>query len=285
MNQIFSWLSCVGCFLNEYLKHKHAFLLLLGDDGWSLGAIPLKRRKARLSYSPFGCFQTYTCSMCFIFWFLREKTCALRTMKSIACLLVIRCELEFSVARHGHPASTPIKRHLFVRQAALVRASRCRSGRTRGPSNVLGLRPFQPSNLFLRPKPAHPQRHLRPRRAAPSRCAVAPPPLTAPSQQALRLPSRRAMDPTPLPSPAPWSHRRRKIPAAPEDGRRALQPRHGTAMPMDGGRRAAAASTGAVRHHNCDANGSRPGTSAPRSCNCLDYGPTTTHERARPPRC
>jgi len=142
LNQIFSWLSCVGCFLNEYLKHKHAFLLLLGDDGWSLGAIPLKRRKARLSYSPFGCFQTYTCSMCFIFWFLREKTCALRTMKSIACLLVIRCELEFSVARHGHPASTPIKRHLFVRQAALVRASRCRSGRTRGPSNVLGLRPF-----------------------------------------------------------------------------------------------------------------------------------------------
>ena len=122
MNQIFSWLSCVGCFLNEYLKHKHAFLLLLGDDGWSLGAIPLKRRKARLSYSPFGCFQTYTCSMCFIFWFLREKTCALRTMKSIACLLVIRCELEFSVATHGHPASTPIKRHLFVRRDAGVDA-------------------------------------------------------------------------------------------------------------------------------------------------------------------
>ena len=63
-------------------------------------------------------------------------------MKSIACLLVIRCELEFSVARHRHPASTPIKGHLFVRQAALVRALRCRSGRMRGPSNVLGHRKF-----------------------------------------------------------------------------------------------------------------------------------------------
>ena len=134
------------------------------------------------------------------------------------------------------------------------------------------------------PSPA-PWSRLRPHRAAPSRYTVAPPPQTRRAVATLQLPSRRAMDSTPLPSPAPWSHRRRKIPVALEDGRQALPPRHGTAMPTDGGRRVAAASTGAVRRHNCDANGSRPGTSVPQSCNCLDYRPTVTHERARPPRC
>ena len=134
------------------------------------------------------------------------------------------------------------------------------------------------------PSPA-PWSRLRPHRAAPSRYTVAPPPQTRRAVATLQLPSRRAMDPTPLPSPAPWSHRRRKIPVAPENGRWALPPRHGTAMPTDSGRRVAAASTGAVRRHNCDANGSRPGTSVPQSCNCLDYRPTATHERARPPRC
>jgi len=43
----FSELSC-WVLSKQIVKHKQAFLLLLRDDRWSLGAIPSKRRKARI---------------------------------------------------------------------------------------------------------------------------------------------------------------------------------------------------------------------------------------------